>query len=45
MFEESGEIGFGGDSDFNDEVMDDLGIEPDNLLPLDDTNKLALDTL
>ena len=45
MFEESGEMGFGGDSAFDGEVVDDLGIEPDNLLPLDDTNELALGTL
>ena len=45
MVEESGEMCFGGDSDFDGEVVDDLGIEPDNLLPLDDTNELTLDTL
>ena len=35
----------GGDSDFNGEVVNDLRIDPGNLLPWDDTNELALDTL
>ena len=44
-FEESGELGAGNDSDYDAEDIDEHAMDPSNLQPEDDTNKVALDDM
>ena len=44
-FEESGELGAVNDSDYDAEDLDEYAMDPSNLRPEDDINKVALDEM